>query len=814
MEKSSSKTRLVFLIVSLILISNGFYDVSAQDVRWMRVGELQSFFADYGAEPERDAIFANNYFTWPTKYGDNQYLTRSKAMWFGSKNFYDPVEKKEKSVKVVGAGPRYDPVNQPQMVFPEPIRLIGKYNHPLVVVDQKIGTNNTLYDLLDEVDENLPCDRMIIVKFNTSMGISVTKKMLAFTQQNHDDYFIYDIVIKNTGIYNRAGDVYEQTLKDFWVYFNYRYSYAGVTSSGYGSTWGAFSSEWGRTATYYDFGKGFGRESDIRGFYGFYAPSSDRSGITYAQDWGCPNQLVDGLLGSATYTGVVTIFASKSANDWVNDDPNQPRTTAYIAVDNNPQLIMNATVSQYDELFMGERYRVMTEGHLPQSHMESVGDQYISNWTSQHPDRDGAGGTSMGQGFGPYTLAPGDSIHIVFAEGANGISWEKCREVGVNWYAYYKGTGTPDLSDKYPPNYTGPRNSYTDYTRAWVETGRDSILQTLRNALANYTSGYDIPQAPPAPDNFSVQSGGNRIRLEWSNNAESSPHFNGYVIYRSEGNVKDYRTRYSKILECDRSNVVNAFDDMTASRGFNYYYYIQSKDDGTQNDVRPGEPLYSSPFLTLTSVPATLQRPAITGPPEAPAADTTRWKLMTSRGEWDSLTTYIPYDAVSYNNSNYVWIDTTTTAVRRAKAPDIDKTHWQLTTLKGEWVSGAAYNANDVVFYNGENYVTPFSISGGSMLELVRVVPNPYDIRGRFFQFGDQSQYDRIAFYGLPPVCKLKIFTERGDLIWEKDHTLGTGDELWNSTTSSGQIIASGIYVLYVEAPDGRSVFRKFVVIR
>jgi hypothetical protein len=96
----------------------------------------------------------------------------------------------------------------------------------------------------------------------------------------------------------------------------------------------------------------------------------------------------------------------------------------------------------------------------------------------------------------------------------------------------------------------------------------------------------------------------------------------------------------------------------------------------------------------------------------------------------------------------------------------------------------------------------------------VRVVPNPYDIRGRFLQYGDQSQYDRIAFLGLPPEAKLKIFTERGDLIWEKEHTTGSGDELWNSTTSSGQIIVSGIYILYVETPDGRSVFRKFVVIR
>lgn len=124
------------------------------------------------------------------------------------------------------------------------------------------------------------------------------------------------------------------------------------------------------------------------------------------------------------------------------------------------------------------------------------------------------------------------------------------------------------------------------------------------------------------------------------------------------------------------------------------------------------------------------------------------------------------------------------------------------------------YNAGDFATYNGLNYFTHYSISGGEGMDLVRVVPNPYDIRSRLFQFGDKSQYDRIAFYGLPAVCKLKIFTERGDLIWEKDHTRGTGDELWDSTTSYGQIVSSGIYILYVEAPDGRKIIRKFVIIR
>jgi hypothetical protein len=336
-------------------------------------------------------------------------------------------------------------------------------------------------------------------------------------------------------------------------------------------------------------------------------------------------------------------------------------------------------------------------------------------------------------------------------------------------------------------------------------------LQTYRNAKRNYASGYTLTMPPPPPKQFTVTSGGNRIQLTWADNATAHPNFDGYVIYRSEGNVMNWRTVYKKIFECNKSNVVHSFDDVTAVRGFDYYYYIQSKDDGSTNDWEPGTPLYSSLFWTMTSVPATLQRPAVPETPVPPDADTTFWRLKPSEVAWTYGASYGAYDVVTYNGVSYVCAravnaDTTT--------PDVGKARWKLAVSKGEWVPGSAYNAYDIVSYNGLNYISKYAISAGKGLELVRVVPNPYDIRARLFQFGDQSQYDRIAFYGLPPVAKLKIFTERGDLIWEKEHTRGTGDELWDSLTSSGQIVASGIYILYVETPDGRSVYRKFVIIR
>jgi hypothetical protein len=112
-------------------------------------------------------------------------------------------------------------------------------------------------------------------------------------------------------------------------------------------------------------------------------------------------------------------------------------------------------------------------------------------------------------------------------------------------------------------------------------------------------------------------------------------------------------------------------------------------------------------------------------------------------------------------------------------------------------------------------------------LSEIRVVPNPYNIMGRDLQFQSSSP-DRLAFYGLPPYCVIKIYTETGDLIQTINHTNGSGDELWNSVTSSNQLVVSGLYIAYFEVTQdtydiqtgqllfkkGENIFRKFIIIR
>ena len=180
---------------------------------------------------------------------------------------------------------------------------------------------------------------------------------------------------------------------------------------------------------------------------------------------------------------------------------------------------------------MQQRYDFMREGHPSRSHAELIAANYLyaQEYELVDTDRNVGGGTSQGQGFGPYTMAPGDSVHIVFAEGVAGINRQKNREVGGKWLQYFNGTGKPEL--------LMPDGSITtdhnEYKKAWVFTGKDSILKTYQNAIKNFQSGYTLTQPPPPPQNFTVKSGGDRIILSWSDNADSAPNFDGYVIYLS-----------------------------------------------------------------------------------------------------------------------------------------------------------------------------------------------------------------------------------------------------------------------------------------
>ncbi|RPH93922.1 MAG: hypothetical protein EHM72_15970, partial [Calditrichaeota bacterium] len=666
------KQRFFLYVMTLIgLLSSiclGQRPVS-REVRWLRVGSLQSTFAIEGAEFEMHRTGAlaqqNDGMRWPAdfRYQDN---CADKSLWIGTTNYQDPISKDKYAFKVVGAGPRQ--TNILNELMPVSFRLIGRQPSPTVIVDSETASENAILDILDDQQLDLPADRVVDHVLHTSIGIDIHRRMMAFSQENHDNYFIYEYVFKNTGIYDTKGSKIERTLTDCIFHFQYRWAFANEPFMRGGGWIPTGNISWGRNtmndAVGMDPSAADFEFSALFAWFGHHSQSS-------VDDWGAPHPLKPSPLGAPQYIGMVTLHADTSPSD-SNNDLSQPRTTLFLGSDDSYQ-----PLNQFDSVLMGRKYAMMSGGHPAKPHAQEVGNGNADQWGTD------AGGYASGAGFGPYTLDFGDSIRIVIAETVSGISRQKSMEVGYNWFNNSQPFTLPNGSTT---------NDKDEYKREWVITSRDSLFQTFRRAVSNFKSGYQIPNAPPPPDVFEVKSGGDRITLTWSGSAESDSHFGGYEVYRA---IARPDTFYQKIFECDAANVARTFADVTAQRGFDYYYYIQSKDDGTQNDRYPGKALRSSRFYTMTNKPAHLRRLAATS------------------------------------------------------------------------------------------------------LDGIRVVPNPFHIQARDIQFGRDDGSDRLAFYGLPAECTIRIYTERGDLVETLYHNDGSGDELWHSLTSSRQVVVSGLYIAH-----------------
>ena len=117
------------------------------------------------------------------------------------------------------------------------------------------------------------------------------------------------------------------------------------------------------------------------------------------------------------------------------------------------------------------------------------------------------------------------------------------------------------------------------------------------------------------------------------------------------------------------------------------------------------------------------------------------------------------------------------------------------------------------------NYpVEPERPVGG--LDSIRIAPNPYNLKDPLWEnYGllDPDDPRRIMFFNLPRECTIKIFTENGDLVKTLEHTpfpIATGYEKWDMLTESQQAIASGVYIVVFQTPEGGVAYQKLLVVR
>jgi len=571
-------TKLLSLTIALTLLVNG------GETRWIAVGSLHNWFSENGCESELGRTGSMTDQLDGLRYpAQDQYqdMQVSKGLWIGSSNYYDPLAGVTFPHKVVSIGPR-TPISS-TAIMPVEFMTVGRFAHPQIIVDNReAGFFHPTQTGANIIDPNAPSDRMLINTVHTSMGVTLTRKIYALSHPDHDNYMIYDYVFKNTGVIDALGTQHSQTLTDLMFFWLYRY---GINREGgpYGTDGGWLPQNvgWGRNTMNEVMGENPESEDPFRAFYSWHgrhslsADGHDNIGGPY---YGADG---DGHLSTRQFVGGVTLHADIGSNNQ-DDDQTQPVTTHYLGSDNPTTL----ATDQFNSIKMSAQYDVMSAGHPELSHAEEVGDGYADTWGFD------AGGYSQTQGFGPYTLAPGDSVHIVLAEGVAGISRELSYSIGDTWL-------------NHPAPYFLPDGSTTtnadEYKNAWVFTGIDSLMQTFQRATDNYTSEFQIPTPPPPPARFEIFNQGDKLGLLWANNAEDSPGFSGYRVFRSNNKYGFYDEVFACGINTGHPEIVNSFDDVDVSVDESYYYYIVSFDDGNTNN---GSPLQSGEFWTRTREPA------------------------------------------------------------------------------------------------------------------------------------------------------------------------------------------------------------------
>jgi hypothetical protein len=583
-------------------------------MKWLQVGSLHNWFSEKGWEIEEGNVREQQYgLRWPAQYNRPD-CQAAKGFWIGCTNFID-----ERNVswttKVIHVGPR---VNGDGEFFPKSFDVYAQFEPPRVFVDGSPSFSNP--EEIKAVTDTLKADRVIVNTVTTSIGLTLERKIFAFSQQYHDNYHIFEFTFTNTG--NPDLGLAAKTLTGLQFYWQYRYSATAEARYEVNNSAG-----WGINTM--NDARGFppdkantlipASENDIKAMFAWHGlhrdaarpPAGSSPNAATFDNIGAPvwNPTLPGAstyiqaadtnwrLAAAQFMGNAHIYADKSGSDHTAAT-DQPSTTSFLGSDEP----ITRNNSQYNLAGMEAEYAKMTEGHPPR-HAWLVEPQ--GKWSEQTVMANigvgSPGGFSLGHGYGPYTLAPGQSLKIVFAEGVSGLTREECVRIGK---MYKDGTiNTKAKNDS-------------------VMLGRGRFLETMRRAIANFNSGFNMPKPPYPPAIFNVRGGGDRIALTWDPNPkESANGFVGYRVYRATARPD---STFRLIYQCGGTRPSDpnvkydatktyAFNDVSAIRGVSYYYYILSFRDAIPADPAtrtPAGALESSMFYTKTYDPAFLKRPA------------------------------------------------------------------------------------------------------------------------------------------------------------------------------------------------------------
>lgn len=752
------------LTAALTVLLLGVGEAQAQfTAQWLDIGTFHGTYTESGAQHEGNGSAADG-MEWPAILRNSSHF-RAKAFWLGTREWTDP-NGQTWPYFVARIGPRTAGAD---VSFPVQNRLLSKTEDTIVNVDGLLSFDNVA--VIDEVEPNLPADRIVHNIHNTLIGITVDRKAYGYVNQAHDDYHIIEYVYTNTGNSDDDEDIElpNQTLKDtyFFRIHRWRGSLQGAWSVSGGQVWGKFSMVDVVGDGHAEYPISFTAQYIWIGVDPEQQAQWDRLGAPLIQDnqWVAPGDSL-GRLAGTSYIGRTTIHADNSPSDrsYIRCKPAtittcQPHTLGFM--DQDEALTADGSPQQdyYDWGILTRENPDRIPGgssHMWPHYADRIEPSGIF-WEARNDASTGKqGGHAATTAYGPYNIGPGEHVRVVVVEAIGGLGFDADYKIGrsfkrgginrdsrlISYDANGDGSIQTGMFD-YSINQidTDGDGMFDDFGHGleemtknqWVVTSRDSLFKTLQRginlyAASNNMSTYPVPEAPHAPLLFEVWGRPDKVDILWTP-PTGGPARQSWELYRSErfeDNLYVNGCTTDLSIPCGYEHVASlpanatSYEDTAPVRGTDYYYYLQAVGAPQPNDpdgitgTPGGHALRSSRSLTQTYQPVNLKRPAY-GP------------------------------------------------------------------------TGTVADA--------------------------RIVPNPVNLGS------DESvrfaQEDRVAFFNIPGDCTIKIFSEIGELIHQIEHTDGSGDELWNLTTKARQLLVSGIYIaVIIDNATGEQAIQKFVVIR
>ncbi len=447
--------------------------------------------------------------------------------------------------------------------------------------------------------KNNTADQMVTVANKYMYDITVSRKALAWGQNYNDNYVIYDMTYTNTGT---------QTYDSLYILmaqnmYNVQFSNGQDPSVASGH---AFRSNF-TWQHYYG-----GRVGDsLRVFYEY---SADDPGATGDQMGAPAEELQNGRLTGYQMDFYTVLHASdsaysKDANDV--DDPTEPKIT-YMGNDTQ----INSTFQSSDDPYASASFWAIKGGFsdlhpmdttfgklVPGTHHGLNSDELGITDFSKYP-----GGVStapqslMHCSYGPYHLAPGQKIHIVYATGVSGIDEKTAKMVGAGWLhgTLQNPPNMPNAETGWlPSNFAFPTNNEIDRIKdRWISMGIDSVMLSAYRAKWNFDHHYQIPLEPPPPTEMNITAYSNRVEITWKDaDAEALSNFAGYRVMRRVSRLDT--VFYETIYDGGPTDKSDIFNDTSIVYGANYHYYVQAKariaiDDPDADPSTRGKIMFSS----------------------------------------------------------------------------------------------------------------------------------------------------------------------------------------------------------------------------